>query len=153
MNGTSSGMNEQPEYSFASTYFTSAQPIQLVPRYFNLISNALDKLKSFKVDAVKKQAENVLINIAYFLSIYPINLDNKFNKILITELEDSSAMIEWIFDSFRIGFSLEADPHDASYFFVSNDKSTGIYNAYSKPLNDNIQELLSAVVGYVIGNT
>ena len=37
-------------------------------------------------------------------------------------VQDGSLLIEWIFDDFRVGFSIEPIPSDSSWYLVSNEK-------------------------------
>ena len=37
-------------------------------------------------------------------------------------VQDGSALIEWIFDDFRVGFSIESIPSESSWYLVSNAK-------------------------------
>jgi len=38
-------------------------------------------------------------------------------------VDDGSVLIEWIFDDFRIGFSIESEPKESSWYLVSNTNS------------------------------
>ena len=37
-------------------------------------------------------------------------------------VQDGSLLIEWIFDDFRVGFSIEQNPSESSWYLVSNAK-------------------------------
>ena len=38
------------------------------------------------------------------------------------DVQDGSILIEWIFDDFRVGFSIEPVPTESSWYLVSNAK-------------------------------
>ena len=98
--------------------------------------NYLDKIGLSEIfkDAIIKSTnisdstlrKNVLEFLTKFYNILQ-NFSNVHNsdlflpKLSLTQEDDESVMIEWIYESFRIGFSFEND-ESANWFLVTNDK-------------------------------
>jgi hypothetical protein len=64
------------------------------------------------------------------------------------EADDRSLLIEWIFFHFRIGFSIEPDNAESSWYLVS-DSSTGSIQAAGYLRDSNLEQLISWLVNYV----
>lgn len=74
--------------------------------------------------SVREQAESLLRELR------PILLraarDSDLPPLRATETEDGTALIEWVFADRRLGFSLEKDPKDSGWYFVSSRSSGGV---------------------------
>jgi hypothetical protein len=66
-------------------------------------------------------------------------------------LEDGSILIEWIFGSFRIGFTIEPSPEESGWYLVSN-RELGDISASGYTSDKNIKSMVSWLLGFVLDN-
>jgi hypothetical protein len=62
--------------------------------------------------------------------------------------EDGSLLLEWIFNNFRIGFSIEQEIRDSGWYFVSKETYGGI-NASGLLDRVDIEPLIKWLINYV----
>jgi hypothetical protein len=67
-------------------------------------------------------------------------------------VEDGSILIEWIFTDFRIGFSIEVEITESSWYLVSNEKLENISKS-GFLTSDKLDSVIDDVVGFIIENT
>ncbi|MDR1487904.1 MAG: hypothetical protein LBT62_07960 [Deltaproteobacteria bacterium] len=121
---------------------------------FSSLNN--DSLAVFKDDeAVLEQVKQVLRNIYLGLQaadkLRPIR--TRLSRLCLVRLEDEAALLEWNFQDFRVGFSLEPDKTQSCYYIVSQDKSVGSFFTYSQRLGaDNMAGPVETLVKYVLAN-
>lgn len=106
---------------------------QAVHDVFNDAWNVINSI----ADTSQKQFTTIVINrIQTQIEILNrFNLDtSKINKLYASVVDDGSILFEWIYDSFRIGFSIEDEVDTSSWYIVSNDELGSIGAAgYLKP--------------------
>lgn len=70
----------------------------------------------------------------------------------VDSIEDGSILIEWIFDDFRIAFSLESNLEESSWYLMSNERLRNVIESdYLK--DEDLDLLLDKLIYYVIENT
>ena len=68
-------------------------------------------------------------------------------------VQDGSILIEWIFDDFRVGFSIEPIPTESSWYLVSNAKLGDIGESGNISQDEvEIQNLISEFLSFVISH-
>lgn len=126
-----------------------------LPLFLDPVRIAFEKISSFKNPSIKLKVSQILglirNNLAHNLDIFRSSI--RLPQIHVTESDDDSALIEWNFQSFRIGFSLDAADNSASYFVISEDRQSDSFLAETKRMDGSYQEVVSAIVDYVIFNS
>lgn len=152
-NNTTTGVLKEPQilYSksisgrdFYSEYFDI--PLSDV----NFIANVSRNIPAIQDANVKNSTISLIIKILKLVTLY-FNQHNesKFLPALnFNQLEDKSVLMEWIFKDFRIGFSIEPNPEESSWYLISNnkiDESTLHGLIVDKDFDTNLKRLLLAV--------
>ena len=112
-------MQTNDSFNINSAYYTK---LSVNIDAFSKLSEKIISLTDFEV---KNLSISIIRTIYFFLQNANIfnNLNNYLSRLNIIEQDDSSALIEWNFQNFRIGFSVEPKIADSSYFIVSEDRS------------------------------
>jgi hypothetical protein len=71
-------------------------------------------------------------------------------QIYLTERENSSVLLEWMFEDFRIGFALEPLQDDSYYFRVTVDRVTRAYYSESFYLHTAYNEIIKKIIQFVL---
>ena len=111
----------------------------------------VDKIEN---QVVIKQAEEILTDIENALDFYQQKgIDVSYLPSLIAiEFDDGSLLIEWVFDDFHLGFSIEPSPDESSWYIVSNEKLNNIFTSdYFKNISHS--ELFRWFVGFALQNS
>jgi hypothetical protein len=126
-----------------------------LPSNIDVLSKLSEAVVSLSNADVKKHTFDVLnmLNSSLREINNYSNLSNYLSRINVIEQIDSAALIEWSFQNFRVGFSIEPDMNESSYFIVSEDKSTGSFIADTKKVGSEIDAAIEKIVEYVIRNT
>jgi hypothetical protein len=80
-------------------------------------------------------------------------ITNYLSRLNLVCQEDGSALLEWNFQDFRVGFTLEPNEDESSCFIVSQDKNKNLFSADTQKLDVNNSASIDEIVGYVLGNT
>lgn len=90
----------------------------------NIIDGAFNTLKQFQNQEIVKIAKNLLFTIQKIVNkSQQYGIDLYYLPPLHTfPVDDGSLLIEWIFEDFRIGFSLEQNKSESSWYLVTNPK-------------------------------
>lgn len=67
-------------------------------------------------------------------------------------VDDGSLLIEWIFDDFRVGFGIESDLHESSWYLVSN-ASLGEISASGYTSRIELRTLILWLLNFVISHS
>ncbi|MHA1290504.1 MAG: hypothetical protein ACTSPB_24235 [Candidatus Thorarchaeota archaeon] len=70
-------------------------------------------------------------------------------KLSTSIVEDGSVLVEWIFDSFRVGFSIEPDEKESGWYLVTN-RTLGDISASGHTLDVDINKLILWLLNFVI---
>lgn len=121
----------------------------------DVIRDAAKAIALIENGSVKSQVIQVLEliqNRLTWLSRF-YELFNRLPKILLSVSDDQTSLLEWNFENFRIGFTLEPKKEESHYYLVSQDKQMGTFSASSAKLENEERDKINALVDYVIGNT
>lgn len=141
----------QTSGSLSNNYIYSVK----LPTNIDVFSKLFNAISSLSNATVKSNSVQLINLISHSLSkAYEIGrISNYLSRLNITEQEDLSALIEWNFEDFRVGFSIEADEKESSYFLISQDRELGEYSADTKKISDNAESVIGSLVNYVLENT
>ena len=123
------------------------------PAGINISELANQKISTIRHDSVRKQVTDLLSLIQEELNNDFYDVSNRLPKLHLTQEEDGSALIEWIFEYYRIGFSIEPDEKESSVYIVEIRKDEGIYNTQSQPLWAFVKKRLPSLIDAVIKNS
>ena len=90
----------------------------------NLIIPAWNAVGQVKERDIADEARRILLIIAETILIFQsrgVDLGH-LPHLHAFDVQDGSILIEWIFDDFRVGFSIEPVPTESSWYLVSNAK-------------------------------
>lgn len=155
-NDKSSEKNDLPENEQFVTgnrgglknYFSSL-PIDVIlienPE-INLATNK-SKIVQHYLGVFLSSFERILVNtrILYKLS-------NNFPPIIIKWIADNSLLIEWNYNDFRIGFSIEPNIKESGWYLVSNE-NLGEYSESGVLDFNRIDTILSKLLIFAISNS
>ena len=117
---------------------------------FSALSENIDTLTD---PNVKRQVIRILGIVDHILQQQIAgdgNIQNRLSKLHVIEQEDFSALIEWNFQHFRVGFLVEPEETESSYYWVSENKSRGSFKADSEKVGDDLDRFVVSIVEYVI---
>ena len=90
----------------------------------SLITPAWGAVAQVEDENVADEARRILSIIAKTILIFQrrgVDLDH-LPHLHAFDVQDGSILIEWIFDDFRVGFSIDPIPSESSWYLVSNAK-------------------------------
>ena len=142
----------QTIYAFPLT--NAFERIRIHPDIY-VVSSAIQKIDSLSSEAVQKQVIKLLSYIQNSLNkIYAaIGVSRRFPQLLLNEQSDLSALVEWNFEKFRVGFSLEQNPEDSAFYFLAINSSNGIINSITNDLGSDPEYIVQAIINYCFWNT
>lgn len=165
-------LGERYSPSLTTTYFVPDEPFEFKdvtlsgqPDYFpftldcffprgTLTNLALTVVRQTKNKEVAKEARKILSVIQGMVTIFEnsgIYLDH-IPRLDAANLEDGSLLIEWIFDDFRIGFSIEPDPRESGWYLVTKENLGGI-NATGHFSNHQLELQIFWLFTFVLSNS
>lgn len=119
----------------------------------NLITPAWNAVEQVENQRVADEARSILLMIEKTILIAQSNGVDLAHlpQLHAFDVQDGSMLIEWIFDDFRIGFSIEPTPTESSWYLVSN-ANLGNIGEYGNISQDEfeIQNLISELLSFVI---
>lgn len=149
-----------PLNSIADNYTTGFNSSSILyqlklPSNVDVLDKAMKSLSSIRNASVRNQTSKLLMSIHTSLQeVIDVNkVSNRLSMLHLTEREDQSALLEWNYESFRIGFSLEPNNDDSNYYIVSENRNSGSFYAETNRLGNNYKETINAIANYVIRNT
>lgn len=115
----------------------------------DLTRPAREAIRSITNRTISNHAERLLLIIrTRFENLEDVN---NFPPIRAFESDDGSLLIEWIFNRFRIGFSIELDDEESGWYLVSDSKLGDIF-AYGSLFNQNMHKLIAWLLAFVMTN-
>lgn len=129
--------------------------------YFNIFPHDFNIFREVKLDASHIPNDQVRKITTQFLNVFQRVLILNRNIIenagylpplKIQYLEDSSVLMEWIFNDFRTGFSIEPIVSESSWYLVSNRKLDEENFGGQLDLSK-AEPLLSNILSFVLKNT
>lgn len=90
----------------------------------NLIEQALRTLENVGDQEIYSRAKRILISLQEKVNeLIPYRIDLYYlPPIRAAIMEDRSVLLEWIYDDFRIGFSVEQIEEESGWYLVTNQK-------------------------------
>jgi hypothetical protein len=142
VNKTTNSYNNSDPYAIA------------LPSNIDIFSN-IDLNKHRFNNTVDKQIKQILANLYSSLQNTSRKkiVSNSLPKLSLVKQEDLSALLEWNFKDFRVGFTSDHESAKSGYYIVSQDKSLDSVNIDAKEFDKNIQVIINKIVNYVLENT
>ena len=139
------GNNSEHKQKYSKNY------LKVLPSNIDILHNIPNNIQ----DLVKKDLFDAVICFLNCFQelIVAINdnhpIDNSLPPLHFSLLDDEAIFIEWIFPFFRIGFSIEENIEDSSWFLVTNRQfqertESGLINP-NQP-----QEILNRLINFAI---
>ena len=115
------------------------------------VTNSIDQI--INQDVRTSVLDFLLIFQNVLQSYDPKTIDSgSLSPLRLAPAEDGSALVEWIFKDFRIGFSFEPDPQESSWYLVSN-QNMGEVNSSGALDSVDISSLITNMINLVQGNS
>ena len=160
--GTSTFLDERNNRPILRTLNITTNSYSDVEPYRTVLSSNIDVFSSIAMSIsrledleVTKQVQQVLLNL--YLSLQKESkyktISNYLSRMNLVQEDDKTALLEWNFEDFRVGFKLELDKKESSYFIVSQDRSTGSFSANTQKLSPDLLSTIKKIVEYVLENT
>jgi hypothetical protein len=139
-----------------SSTFSGIEPYGVVlPSNINVFSSLAERISALENPEVMEQVKQILLHL--YLSLKKANtlktLNNYLSRVNLVQQDDKAALLEWSFQDFRVGFTLEPEKDESSYFVVSQDKDAGSFMADIQKLGTDISRPIGRIVEYVLENT
>jgi hypothetical protein len=118
----------------------------------NVIQNASRRALQLRDEFVRKQTIKLLDDIDTYLNnvISVAEISNRLPQIHLAEQEDNSVLIEWNFENFRIGFSIESQPSKSFYFIICEDNTNGLFKSETRYLDNAYDKILANTIKFVL---
>lgn len=135
---------------------TMARYYLAMPQNMDVFSTIIKKSSTIEnpemVDYIKGLTESLRNVLHNFDNREKIS--NRLSKFILNNMPDKSVLIEWNFDNFRIGFSIEPNLDQSSYYVISDDKISGSYSSQSYLLKpDQFDTVANNIMNFVLRNT
>jgi len=139
----SPSLNSDFEYQLVSTVNVS------------IFSHVTDSLNALSDNNVKEQVLNIISSLRNLLTDLMLqgSFTNYLAKLHITEQEDKTALLEWNFEKFRFGFSIDPDSSKSGYYLVSNDDGTSDFCMNAGKIGSRSYAIVEKMVKYALENT
>ncbi|MCL1804083.1 MAG: hypothetical protein FWG30_10730 [Eubacteriaceae bacterium] len=139
----------------SSSYNNAMQYCTLLPSNLNVFANVADGIGKLEDHGVAMQVQKVLSNLYTALQAASSNqiIDNHLSLLHLAQQDDRSALVEWNFQDFRIGFSIELDKDESSYYVVTQDRDLKAFEMGTYKLESNNSSTFEKIVEFVLGNT
>jgi hypothetical protein len=127
----------------------------VLPSNINVFSSVSEKVADLEDKVVSEQVNQTLLCL--YLSLQKANkwrgLNNYLSRLNLVQQEDKAALLEWNFQDFRVGFALEPEKSESSYYIVSQDKEMGFLETEMQKFDADISCSVDKIVEYVLENT
>ena len=124
-----------------------------VPNESNLIKSAWKVIRQIENQDVAREAKKLLLLIQDTITNFQqFRFDISYlPQLQAFNVDDGSVLLEWIFNDFRMGFSIEPNPQDSSWYLVTN-RNLGEISAsgYTSNINININILILWLLNFVL---
>jgi hypothetical protein len=137
---------------FGDTTYASELPSRYSPlsKSTNLLTKALEVSARHENKGLRDQAISFLLALQEVLSFFDRShgdLDD-LAPLWPVALNDGSILFEWIFQHYRIGFSIEPDPEASSWYLVADEDLGGI-SASGQMSGIDVRSLLRWLITFV----
>ena len=110
-----------------TTFAESMSGLRLMPLFIenDLIRPALEVVQQIENADIASQAKEILLVLQRTITTFYYGFTfDQLPSLHAVNVEDGSTLIEWIFDDFRIGFSVEKESDESSWYLVASKKMT-----------------------------
>jgi hypothetical protein len=119
----------------------------------NFADKALEFLKNTERTDVSIKANEVLRLLQQKVeTLLKYGITSYLPKINGFSIDDGSILLEWIFEDFRIGFSIENNGSESSWYLVST-KKYGEINASGYISDHNFENIILWLLNFVLVNS
>lgn len=118
-----------------------------------IVEPVLKTLHETEDPKVKEDARKLILGILSVIHSLT-KLGSEFGhmpSLQAANMDDGSVLIEWIFENFRVGFTIEKNSEESGWYLVSG-KNLGQINAYGNLNKADDEKLLSWLLVFVISN-
>jgi hypothetical protein len=146
---------------FKGEVFATASGTMIQQNYQIKLPDNLNIVRAFNYKLLENVDENIKSSVNQFIQIFQNLLyinSNRFKSsghfpsLILNILEDGSALLDWGFKDYKIGFSFEKDSVDSSWFFVANEKFQD-YSASGKLDLSTLENFLASILMFVANNS
>ncbi len=128
----------------------------VLPQNIDIFSGILKKAKNIADPQIYDYVLQILLSLNN--TLHQINqtdiIKNNLSKLNLSIMSDESVLIEWNFENFRIGFSIEPNLSESSYYVVSDDKISGAYSSEANLLTPvEVDSVIQNIINFVLRNT
>ena len=119
----------------------------------NVVTRALNTVSKHKNNELKKRAERILVYIKEIVDLfckYKIDV-NILPEIEAFFIEDDSILLEWIYNDYRIGFSIEINPDESGWYLITNSEHGEITSSGLIKKN-NIPKIITWLIIFILLN-
>ena len=127
----------------------------ILPSEIDIFRDIDSEIRKITLDSVKNQVSSFIriFKIYYYRRLDVINIDNVLSKLHLSCGADV-CIVEWIFETFRIGISFEKDEDESSYYIIEQQIETGEINSHSRLLKGmDYTIVIDKIINYVLSNT
>ncbi len=119
-----------------------------------LIEAAIKKICKVENKTVQSQAVRILLTLSEIIKFFKDNhIDlSHLPPLWASEVEDGSIILEWAFPDFRIGFGIEPNPDNTSWYKVAN-KNLGDKNEYGYLNEKNFESVIIKLFTFIFTNS
>jgi hypothetical protein len=120
----------------------------------NIIDNAFDVIHSIGDQIIAEEANKLLLTIQTTIEKFQSYRSDLYSlpQLHAFPVDDGSLLIEWIFTDFRIGFSIEPDNNESSWYLVANRKY-GDINASGYLADIDTQKIILWLINFILVNS
>ncbi len=126
-----------------------------LPQNLDIFSNVEKNLDVIKTEDVKHYVLNI---IKYFEQILK-ELDRNYRLLnllppfIISQEDDGSIFLEWVFKDFRIGFNIDVDTTKSSWFLITNSNLEELSVSGDISSDDDLKSTIIKIIKYVLQNS
>jgi len=120
----------------------------------HIVKQARAKLRQIDSQAIAKEADRLLSTIQEAMASFQrpgFDLD-RLPPLQVFLVEDGSVLVEWIFEDFRIGFGLDPNPEDSSWYLVATER-LGQINAYGRMFGVCLEKLVAWLMRFALSQS
>jgi hypothetical protein len=125
-----------------------------LPKDFEFFQEVISGLSGLQDDHVREMTSRLLFSFQRVLTINRRAAESPayLPPLRFRPLDEDGVLIEWIFKDFRIGFSIEPQNGESTWYLVSNQNLEEV--SKSGPLDPEAMErVLSELFSFVVSNT
>ena len=133
---------------------TNIYPVML-PLNVDVFSSLSKSIITLEDEEVAKQVKKILscLYLSLKKAINNKSISNYLPRLHLTQQDDMSALIEWNFQNFRIGFILDTNKDENYFFMISQNKIMNSYKSDLQKLDVDNFVYMDEIIKYVLENT